>query len=381
MLCRKLQSLSEAVSGACQCSGCASAAIQPGQAACEPCSYGAREQQRQLQRRQCAPSEKRHREQRRAWLAMAGPATVRAAQPSRATPVAPIRKICQECWHLQHASMADLPCVLLHHLCMYVSSVIPQLCRLHDMLTPTTLLQRDARCATLAASGSRSRLRRLTGKVRSGPKSGARAHAATAAARAQGVPVLHGQASAASPVLRPEPSAAWTWSASRWRRRPTVHQRSPRKTTVRRAALQSQAAMAARGLPTPLYSTSVGMPRHECVNGAYSTHRPYGSHVSTSPPTPPLSPASGGPPACVCRRQAQTISRALASSSAGRCLGWTTRLQAPGLLSFQQVAELPLLPAPVRVLLRQGQPYGLLDVSAPLTWHKADGTTAMLTGD
>jgi hypothetical protein len=187
------------------------------------------------------------------------------------------------------------------------------------------------------------------GKVRSGPKTVARAHAATVAARAQGVPVctvsVSGKSRFATGAKRSLDMERFAVETP-----PNSPQRSPRKTTVRRAALQSQAAMAARGLPTPLYSTSVGLPRHGCVDGAYGTHRPYGSHISTSPPTPPLSPVSE---ACRHASVEDRLNNQQGSRDQlrGPLPGLDHPLQAPGLLSVQQVAELPLLPPPVRLLL------------------------------
>jgi len=185
------------------------------------------------------------------------------------------------------------------------------------------------------------------GKVRNGPKSGARTHAATAAARAQGVPVCTVSVSGKS---RFAVGAKRSLDMERFavETPPNSPQRSPRKAAVRRAALQSQAAMAARGLPAPGYSSNAAVPRLD--EGVYGSHRPHGGLTGTGPPTPPLSPASAA------SRQASAEDKlnnqmGISNQLFGPLPGLDHPLQAPGLLSLEQVAELPLLPAPVRVCL------------------------------
>ena len=131
---------------------------------------------------------------------------------------------------------------------------------------------------------------------------------------------------------------------------PNSPQRSPRKAAVRRAALQSQAAMAARGLPAPVYSSNVAVPRVENVDGVYGSHRPHGGLPGSGPSTPPLSPASAA------SRQASAEDKlnnqmGISNQLFGPLPGLDHPLQAPGLLSLEHVAELPLLPAPVRIRL------------------------------
>ena len=187
------------------------------------------------------------------------------------------------------------------------------------------------------------------GKVRNGPKSGARAHAATAAARAQGVPVCTVSVSGKS---RFAAGAKRSLDMDRFavETPPNSPQRSPRKAAVRRAALQSQAAMAARGLPAPVYSSNVAVPRVENVDGVYGSHRLHGGLPGSGPSTPPLSPASAA------SRQASAEDKlnnqmGISNQLFGPLPGLDHPLQAPGLLSLEHAAELPLLPAPVRIRL------------------------------
>ena len=185
------------------------------------------------------------------------------------------------------------------------------------------------------------------GKVRNGPKSAARTHAVTAA-RAQGLPVCTVSVSGKS---RFAVGAKRSLDMERFavETPPNSPQRSPRKAAVRRAALQSQAAMAARGLPAPAYSSSLAMPRQGSAEAAPGRHRPHSGLISASPPTPPLSPASEA------RRQASMEDKlnnqlGIRNQLCGPMPGLDHPLQAPGLLSLEHVAELPLLPAPVRSL-------------------------------
>ena len=185
------------------------------------------------------------------------------------------------------------------------------------------------------------------GKVRNGPKTGARAHSVTAAARAQGVPVctvsVSGKSRFAAGAKRSLDMERFAVETP-----PNSPQRSPRKAAVRRAALQCQAAMAARGLPAPVCDSSLTMPRLATIESAFGRHRPHSGHNTTSPATPPLSPASEA------SRRASVEDRlnnqmGIRHQLCGPLPGLDHPLQAPGLLSLEHVAELPMLPAPVSV--------------------------------
>ena len=300
-----------------------------------------------------------------------------SSQPLRGTPAVPVRKICQECgtcntpqWRTFRASSASLPSGTLTS----TNRLLQLACYCRARLSSSagsshtaarcvrivqTCMRRDKSFVRIAAEGRKvcnacgvrltKQAEAANGKVRNGPKSGARAHAATAAARAQGVPVctvsVSGKSRFAAGAKRSLDMERFAIETP-----PNSPQRSPRKAAVRRAALQSQAAMAARGLPAPVYSSHVAAPRLENVHGVYGSHCPRDGLIGTGPPTPPLSPASAA------SRQTSAEDKlnnqmGISNHFFGPLPGLDHPLQAPGLLSVEHVAELPLLPAPVRFCL------------------------------